>query len=137
MTEHAWMLSYLGKPWKAGASGPGAYDCWHLFRAIQEHRFNRLVPVLSFVDGPVLPLEDQKRYIMRERRYQWTETQKPKEGDAVVTHRPLHIGVWLPYNGGGVIHAVEQAGVVWTKDRDWRALGFGERTYYRHCHDEE
>jgi len=137
MSDTAWMLLYLGKPWKAGAHGPVAYDCWHLFRAVQKHRFQRTVPVLAFVDGAYDSLEEQRLHLMRERRYRWEGVPRPKEGDAVVTHRPLHIGVWLPYNGGGVLHAVEHVGVVWTKDRDWCALGFGERTYYRHAPDEE
>jgi len=137
MGDPAWMLLYLGKPWKAGAAGPHAYDCWHLFRAVQKHRFGRDIPVLAFVEGVVPSLEDQRATIMRERRYRWEPVDRPKEGDAVVTQRPLHIGVWLPYAGGGVLHAVEEVGVVWTKDRDWRALGFGERTCYRHSPNEK
>jgi hypothetical protein len=56
----------------------------------------------------------------------------PQHGDIVVIRRPYHVGVWLEIDGGGVLHAITGACVIWTPDAAWRTSGFGRREYLRH-----
>ena len=49
----------------------------------------------------------------------WQAMRAPQPGCAVLLGRSVfgrlhHCGVWLPGEGGGVLHALEVAGVVWT-----------------------
>ena len=57
---------------------------------------------------------------------------RPQHGDIVVIRRPYHVGVWLDIDGGGVLHAIHGACVIWTPDASWRTSGFGRREYLRH-----
>lgn len=101
-----------GKPWRFGASGPDAWDCWHLFRAFQVHVMGRAMP------GYPAGARDAARLRALSKapeRALWAETQTPRGGDAAEFLRggmPFHIGVWLPGGGGTVLHAVEDVGVV-------------------------
>lgn len=48
MTEQ-WINDYLGRPWRADAEGPEAYDCKGLVRAVQRRVWCREVPALLHV----------------------------------------------------------------------------------------
>lgn len=100
------------KPWRYGASGPDAWDCWHLFRAFQVHVMGRAMPGYPAAARDVARLRALSK---APERALWAETQTPRLGDAVEfvrSNMPFHIGVWLPAGGGTVLHAVEGAGVV-------------------------
>lgn len=126
----SWVMDYLGKPWQAGAQGPEAYDCWGLFRAVQREQFGVEVPVI------IAPDYDDPRQLAalfreHDERARWQPVEVPQHGDAVIVRSPLHIGVWLDYDGGGVLHSHRGAGVVFTRDAVWQLSGFGRREYYR------
>lgn len=127
--SYAWAAGYIGLPWQAGAAGPNAWDCWGLFRAVQAAHFGRAVPEIPVADhdDPDLLAGLFLRHPERDR---WARVERPAPGDAVIVHRPLHVGVWLPADGGGVLHAVRGAGVIYTRDAAWRVSGFGRREFY-------
>ena len=123
---------YIGIPWEAGAQGPEAYDCMAFFRAVQGAHFCIEVPAIiapDYDDPEVLValLRDH------DERARWLRIDSPRHGDAVLIHKPMHIGTWLAIDGGGVLHCVRGAGVVFTADSAWRCSGFGRREYYRHA----
>jgi hypothetical protein len=65
-------------------------------------------------------------------RKRWQRVPNPKHGDAVLMRQsryPVHVGVWLDVDGGGVLHCAHGVGVVFQDllalDRHgWRAEGF-------------
>ena len=59
----------------------------------------------------------------------WLPTHAPQHGDLVIVHKPFHVGVWLDVDGGGVLHCVRGAGVVFTHNSSWQMSGFGRREY--------
>lgn len=107
------LTSLIGLPWVAGARGPEAYDCWGLFLAVQRDHFSRDLPEI-----PVDALDLRavlNAFSGHPERQRWLSVSKPEEGDAVLMRQsryPVHIGVWLNIDGGGVLHAVRHAGVV-------------------------
>lgn len=120
---------YLGKPWSNGSDGPDAFDCWGLVRAVYRQR------------GIVLPVVDvdahralEVRHAMRDNMDGWNLLGKPEDYCAVLMSaslRPHHVGVWIPNDGGGVLHSVEGAGVIFNrkltlKMSGWNLLGFYE-----------
>lgn len=128
MSEFA---QYLGIPWKEGADGPGAYDCMAFTRMIQSRHFGiqmDRVMIADYDDGlGLLALLNSCG-----ERAHWEPVKTPQHGDIVVARRPFHIGVWLDIDGGGVLHCLRGAGVIFTRDAAWATSGIGRKTYLRH-----
>jgi len=123
-------IQYIGTPYLAGGQGPDAYDCMGFFRMIQGAHFGIEVPVI------IAPNYDDPAILAdcfdNEERNNWYKEPAPMHGDAVIIHRPMHIGVWLDIDGGGVLHCVNGIGVIFTKDAAWQLSGFGRCEYFRH-----
>ena len=124
----SWAADYIGLPWRAGAQGPDAYNCWGFFRHVQAAHFGVDVPPILVADeeGAIVDL-----FTNHPERQSWAPVDVPRHGDAVMVRRPLHVGVWLDDDGGGVLHCVKGIGVVFTRVSSWPFSGFGRRTYYR------
>lgn len=123
---------YIGTPWVAGAQGPQAYDCMGFFRMVQARHFGIAVPSI------IAPCYDDPAALAslfgaHTERAHWARIDQPEHGCAVIVHRPMHIGTWLSIDGGGVLHCVRGAGVVFTSDSAWPVSGFGRREFFRHA----
>ena len=66
-------------------------------------------------------------------RKKWVKVPKPFHGCGTLVHRPLHIGVWLNIDGGGVLHCSRGIGVIFTQDSSWHMSGYGRKEYFRHA----
>lgn len=123
--------SYLGIPWRHGADGPDAHDCMSFVKRVQAEQFGiemDRIAVPDYDDGlGILALINSCG-----EREQWVPVDAPAHGDVAIVRRPIHIGVWLDIDGGGVLHCLRGAGVIWTPDAAWRVSGFGRRTFLRH-----
>lgn len=112
VTPH-WAGKYIGTRWEAGAQGPAAFDCWGLVRYVQAVHFGVYLPI-------ILPENYRGIGLAREfrdtpEREHWCAVDKACEGDLVELSRankPHHIGVWIDADGGGVLHCLTGAGVV-------------------------
>jgi hypothetical protein len=120
---------YIGIPWQAGAQGPESYDCWAFFRHIQAEHFGIETPVVIAPD-----IDDHRALVdlfaRHSERGRWLRTGTTTHGCAVLIHWPLHIGVWLNVDDGGVLHCLRGAGVVFTKDSAWASSGLGRKEYF-------
>jgi len=125
--EH-WASHYLGRPWVAGHN-----DCWAFFRRVQRERFARVVPVVEVDPGDVLSVA--RAFRDHQERQRWLLVETPEEGDAVLLYRtryPTHVGVWIDADGGGVLHCVEGAGVIFTPRARLAACGWPQADFYRY-----
>ena len=131
-----WANQYIGLPWVAGARGPDAYDCWGLFLAVQRCHFAH--------DLPEIPVSaDDLRAVLgafrdHPERQRWQKVECVKAGDAVLlrqSRHPVHVGVWLDVDGGGVLHAVKDAGVVYQKLPELLLHGWRIEGFYRFAGD--
>lgn len=130
-----WATEYIGLPWVAGGRGPTQFDCWGLFLAIQRERFGRVLPEIP-LDADDLALLARAFRDHPERR-RWERVALPAEGDAVLLRRsrhPVHVGVWLAADGGGVLHCVKGAGVVFQRLPELELHGWRIEGYYRSTH---
>jgi hypothetical protein len=124
------LTGLIGLPWVVGAAGPDAFDCWGLFVTVQRQCFGCDLPQ-NPVDATNLRavLDAFNGHPERQR---WKSVDQPAAGDAVLMRQsryPVHIGVWLDIDGGGVLHSVRHAGVVFQTlaaldAHGWRIEGF-------------
>jgi len=122
----------IGRPWIAGARGSEAYDCWGLFLEVQRTQFNRELPEIP-VDASNIK-KVLNAFSHHPERQRWQKVKQPTEGDAILMRQsryPVHIGVWLDIDGGGVLHAVQHAGVVYQTLAALEAHGWRIEGNYR------
>lgn len=118
---------YIGLPWVYGARGPMEYDCWGLLKAVRDAHFGGGIPDT--------PLGDAARDLYSEklRSRDWEIVDTPSHGDGVLLREgdEPHVGVYLDLDGGGVLHAQDGTGVVFTSIRDLRLIGYSYPKFYR------
>lgn len=114
---------------------PAGLHCWELVRMCQRVVFGReLPPVLV---APERRLELVGMMSLRHSRPDWGEVAAPAHGAVVfmtrggheVAKAACHAGVWLEFDGGGVLHTDAPHGVVFEslpelKARNWADLSF-------------
>lgn len=111
-----WALNYLHKPWESGASGPQAYDCYGLIRAVYRDRLQIELPVVDVDSSKALAarhaMQDYHSYgdwciVAAGQPYQEFDVVQMSHGK-----HPHHVGLWIPVAGGRVLHSVEGSGVI-------------------------
>lgn len=123
--------TYIGQPWEAGAIGPQSWDCMAFAVHVQRCYFGIEMPDV------IIPDYDDPRSLValnngHHEHAHWRPVEVPQHGDMVLIRKPMHYGVYLDVDGGGVLHCVRGQGVVFTKLSNWLASGFGRREYLRH-----
>lgn len=129
-----WTEAYVGKPYAPGLAGlgPDAYDCSGLVRAVLRER--------AGIELPMVPDDIDRgdlRVLIRTlrdhgERANWVRVERPVDLAIVeLSHgqHPHHVGIWLQIDGGGVLHALEGVGVIFSTRfslgiNGWRMLGF-------------
>ena len=131
-----WAEELIGRPWIAGGRGPDAFDCWGLVRFCWRERFGIEVPEIS-VDAADLRavLAGFRDHPERRRWCRVEPAREPaREGDGVLMRQsryPVHVGLWLAVDGGGVLHAVRDSGVVFQIPADLATHGWRIEGTYR------
>jgi len=118
--------SLLEKPWKLGAQGPEAYDCWSLVRHVQRALFGREVPIVELPETTA-PHRIARLFETHPGNALWREAPRPSHGGGVLlssAKSPLHCGVWLQVDGGVLLHCAEGVGVCADDLLKLKALGY-------------
>lgn len=124
-----WAIAYIGEPWVAGE-----HDCWAFFRRVQADRFGRAVPAIDVNAHSLMACA--RAVADNPERANWLPVSSPVEGDAVLmahSRYPSHVGLWVDVDGGGVLHCVEGAGVIFQTIKNLKACGWGHVEFYRHA----
>ncbi|TXN23985.1 glycoside hydrolase [Methylobacterium sp. WL9] len=104
--------------------------CWEWVRLFQRDLLDRNLPPVLISDR-LNARELVKAFHAHPERKRWRQTPAPAHGAIVLMHRPgsharaIHAGVYLDLDGGGVLHADEDAGVTFDDPaslnlRNWR-----------------
>ncbi len=131
MSAH-WSLNYLGAPWENGASGPGAYDCFGLVRAVYADRHGVEIPIVDVDAHAPLAVRHAMAEAAPYAGWRVVELDALEEGDVIVmsqARHPHHVGLWLA--AGGVLHSVEGAGVVYQNRQSLHRHGWNLIRAYR------
>ncbi len=123
---------YIGRPWVAGAQGPDSFDCWGLVRFVLLHEYGYNVPPVNINPNN---LRDVLSAFHADLAFQaFVEVDKPQDGDVVLMRQaknPVHAGIWLDVDGGGVLHCVREIGVVFQDIASLNLCGWFLHSYYR------
>ena len=110
-----WATEYIGLPWHATAEGPHAFNCWTFVRYVQVKHYGRSLPAIPYNDN-LLALA--KSFRDHPERGRWREVERPDDGDCVLLRQaryPVHVGLWIGADGGGVLHCSRDSGVVFQR----------------------
>ncbi|OYZ67867.1 MAG: hypothetical protein B7X98_02395 [Methylophilaceae bacterium 17-43-7] len=121
-----WAMQYLGQPWVEHDN-----DCWAFFRRISADHFQRDLSIIQIDTDNLRVCIDQ--FLNHTEHQYWKKTTSPTDGDAVLMSQgrmPTHVGMWLSVDGGGVLHCVKGAGVIFTKTSQLHALSYNVLGYY-------
>lgn len=127
-----WAAEYIGKPWVSGGQGPDQFDCWGWVRFALRLRRDLDLPV---VDTDAARITQVMRCFRDGSYAGWRQVDVPQELDGVLmshSSHPHHVGVWVETNGGGVVHAVRGAGVVFMDRLHLRLAGWNIISFWRH-----
>mgnify|MGYP000887037742 FL=1 len=125
--SYHWASQYIGLPWVAGSS-----DCWSFARRVWHERFGWDVAAVD-VDA-ANRLHSLKTFDAHHEYQNWRTVTQPQEGDACLmgkSERPSHIGIYLETDGGGVLHSLETAGVVFTPMATLPSVGLRVLSWHR------
>ncbi len=130
MTHFA--TSYIGLPWVAGGQGPDEFDCWGLVRFIEEHHYGLDIPAVNISPDNLRAVitEFTSNPIFKD----FSEVKTPKDGDIVLMRQakyPVHAGIWLDVDGGGVLHCVREGGVIFQNQISLNLAGWFIDGFYR------
>ncbi len=122
-------------PWVAGAQGPDEFDCWGFVRYCQREFYSRDMPliVIDADDDPQVAasIRSTLRGLLRGGR--WRPAAAPEDGAGVVVRRAgdeNHVGLWIDADGGGVLHCLRGAGVIFSSINQLRAGGWSAPEFY-------
>ena len=92
------------------------------------------VLVASIYLGPMAAVAMGRTFRDHPERRRWAKVEMPQEGDCVLLRRsrhPIHVGVWLDVDDGGVLHCAEDCGVVFQRPDALRLNGWAVEGFYR------
>ena len=135
-----WAEDLIGRPWVAGGRGPHAFDCWGLVRWCWNRHFGIEVPDIPVDAANLRAVLSGFRDHPERQRWRRVERarERPREGDAVLmrqSRHPVHVGIWLAVDGGGVLHAARDIGVVFQGPADLTTHGWRIEGFYRFTGD--
>ena|SRR3990167_1739349 len=125
----AWVDDYRGRPFRLGARGPDAYDCYGLVRAVLRDRWNADVPALDGLEALGTP--ERFRAASAAEDDLWIAAEPPRPGDVLTFMLDgLHVGVVVAE--GWMLHARSRLGVATSRydQMPWAAVRVGPA--YRH-----
>ncbi len=128
-----WAMDYIGKPWVVASDGPEAYDCWGLIVAIHKRLYGRALEIIPVEENNLRQLI--KTINASPERANWDVVHNPIEGDIALmrqSRHPIHVGIWLDIDGGGMLHSMQGAGVVFQNLNSLALSGWKIENYYRY-----
>lgn len=128
-----WTAAYIGKPYRAGANGPDAFDCWGIGRHHYAKQFGIAIPSMPLER---LCLDHTNLRIFEDALDgDWDEIDMPEEHCGVALARCqiiTHVGLWTWADGGRVLHMQGNRFVVTQSIPELRAELWSVVKFYRH-----
>ncbi len=123
-----WAVKYIGKSWLNGE-----YDCWGMVRDIYKNELNiELSPIVANANN----LREVFCEFKKSSNYNHLkETDKLRDKNIVVLTQnkyPCHVGVYCDIDGGGILHNMQNVGVVFQKLPELKMNGWHIMEIFEH-----
>ena len=129
-----WALDLIGKPWREGACGPDAFNCWGLVQHVFLERLGIEMPQVDVTQADTPENAAAIRRASEVSGWRPSGDAAPKEDDIVLMMSPTgrHVGVMVRANGRlGLLHSLEGVGVCFQRLEDLPAHGFCRVEFWR------
>lgn len=131
MQAAIYISSLVGRAWERNG-----LHCWALTAQVQRDLFRRDLPA-GLAEAPASKLRLAREFCDGlETTTGWQETPVPVHGAVVLMHRVggspaalMHCGVYLDFDGGGVLHSDDPHGVVYDDIPSLTARGWQPRWF--------
>ena len=104
----------IGTPYSLGGQVSGTLDCYGCATQLQREVFGRDMPDFA-MPATAGRVAIAAAISVHPERARWTEVAEPVDGALVTMARNdcgYHIGTWIAEDGGLIVHAIENVGVV-------------------------
>lgn len=133
-SDWSWVHGLIGKPWVSGARGPDAFDCWGLVWHVYRTVLGIELDVHPGVDAK--STWDVARLVAGQlSRSVWTALLRPEPLCVVTMSANLaahHVGLWLPLDGGVVLHSMDGRNTTAQTLVSLRGIGLQNVEFYRY-----
>jgi hypothetical protein len=129
----AFVEALVGTPYRLGAQGPDAWDCWSLTRHVQQELFGRRLASVEVPADKTIEAAWWLPAALAERR-RWTEIARPEDGCLITMTQGVertHTGTWLDLDRGLVIHTLPEQGGSLDRLLDLEAVGWAGFRFWR------
>lgn len=126
-----WAIDLIGLPYKSGAQGPDAFDCWGFVRWVFKTQDGIEMPIINVGDTGNLPAI---RAAAEAGGWHPVGEVPAADRDIALMDGPLgkHVGMVTRANGGlKLLHCVEFAGVALHTFPEAATLGFRNMNFWR------
>lgn len=127
-----WVHSYIGKKWSANGRGPLVYDCWGLVWHVYQNVKGIALPPYPFYYDKGMK-NTIRMFEAAALSKDWERVRDPSDLCVAALSRGNeihHVGIFVPFDGGLVLHAHREAGAVIAqppsqmKQVGWRLVEF-------------
>lgn len=135
-TQMHWAADLIGLPYRRGAHGPDAFDCWGLVRHIFEQVHGITMPAIAIgqLDDPTLENVVAIKRAAEVSGWKPSGDTQPAEHDIVLMSsvEGRHVGVIVLVSGSLLLlHCIERVGVCVQPIVDLQRMGFHGFTFWR------
>ena len=124
-TGPSFISDYITKAWSSGGAGPDDFNCYGLVRDVYRTQWDIDLPEFMVeaddIRATVGTIADELK------KARWEELDGPEHGALTLfSYRvvPTHVGIWLDYDGGVVLHSSKQLNITCTPLHILQQYGF-------------
>lgn len=124
-------MDYIGIPWKAGATGPDAFDCWGLVRHWYATKLGVDLPTHLIDASDVLAVAHKLK--QEQTNPKWFELDDVEDNCIIALGKNAsitHVGVYI--GSGYVLHACRATGACVAQPMSQMRRNWPTIKYYRH-----
>lgn len=126
----------IGKPWKLGAKGPEAFDCYYLVEHVQRDLFGRTMPTVEYASDlsfKGIIREINKHVAAHADTWGYVEQRDANDGAIVIMGSAVHgshLGVWFARERA-VLHVDNPEGVTFENLLTLKLKGWTKQLFLR------
>lgn len=120
---------YIGQPYRAGL-----FNCWDFVRQVYGNEYGIILNHIPVDETNLKQLMTTVKTTSEHKN--WRPVKQIQEGDLLLMRQskhPIHVGIWVNIDGGGVLHCIKDSGVVFQTKQSLQLSGWKIEKGYRYA----